>query len=516
MIMNLFSEKTRKIGMISTFLTKQFFEKYLDIFEIPRVNIEEYFRTNKITTILIDNDLYEEDHPWHKKDLDGLLLFLKLHNVEIYIVKNSEKNLNNTYRDYSIININPQKIEYKRNSRNKIIDLPVIVDEFKFNPIDLNKQIDTLYLNKGKLSRGEGIQLLQEKIRPVRKEIVFDTLSRKLIKEIIESIKKSKILYIYKPETFDRTFLKYIEVISVLQNTVVVYNSENINSNIVLNNPEILNINYMAIIKEDTYYTDKILLKMQRKAFLDHTSVMYHELNDIFLNKPCKPFISVITPTNRRQYLHRYIEQLNNQTIVELEVILLAHGLNLTDHEKYLLMSKSNFNLKIIDVDKHKSLGFCLNMGITHASCPFIAKMDDDDFYFENYLLDSWLAKMFSQADLVGKHSTFTYLDSVKVTLQNNSNSVKRYQNFVMGATFFSDKMFMSKYMFSNLPTGEDSDFLRRINDDKALIYTDHPYNFCIYRSDNVNSHTWKRSDIEFFRNAIIAHHGEPEEYISL
>lgn len=508
--------KHTQVGIITTYFSKQFFSKYLNLYEIPSININEYIEINKITAVIIDNDLYEEDHNWYGREVGGLLSILKLYNVELFFVRNSDKQINNTYREHTVINIDINKEVAENNFHNRNIDVPLIVDEVRYNPVNSIKKIDTLYLNKGKLSRNNEVQLLQDRLQPIRKEIVFDKITRKLITDIIENIKFSKIVYIYKADSLDRRFLKYLEIIAILQHTVVILNSESIESEYIINNEDALNINYMATIKEDGIFTDKLLLPLQRSAFLNHSFVKYSSLKNIFEGQVNNPFVSVITSTNRKEYLGRYIAQLNEQKEITIEVILVAHGLKFNDKEKEELLNQSNFDFTIIEADSSEHLGYCLNLGILKAKYSYIAKIDDDDFYFENYLLDAWLAKSYSKADLVGKHSTFTYLDSTKVILKNHVNSVRKYQKFVMGATFFCSRSFISKYMFSDLPTGEDSDFLRRINNDNAVIYTDHPYNFCIFRSNNVNTHTWKRNDIEFFKNAKIVHHGTPDKIVSI
>jgi len=121
-------------------------------------------------------------------------------------------------------------------------------------------------------------------------------------------------------------------------------------------------------------------------------------------------------------------------------------------------------------VSEDLPLGYRLNAGISKANHPYIAKMDDDDFYFENYQIDSWIAARYSVADLVGKYSTYTFSEGNNLTISKYNNTRIKYHNFVMDATFFAQNSLMRKYMFSHLQTGEDSDFLRRINEYEAVV----------------------------------------------
>lgn len=69
-------------------------------------------------------------------------------------------------------------------------------------------------------------------------------------------------------------------------------------------------------------------------------------------------------------------------------------------------------NVKVYQLPQDITLGECLNYGVTHASGDYLAKMDDDDFYGDNYLLDALQAFKFSGADIVGKDSYFCYVES--------------------------------------------------------------------------------------------------------
>ena len=61
------------------------------------------------------------------------------------------------------------------------------------------------------------------------------------------------------------------------------------------------------------------------------------------------------------------------------------------------------FTYKIIRDDSQNSLGYRYNNIIRYASGNYLAKMDDDDFYFKNYIADMFLPFSFTNADLVGK-----------------------------------------------------------------------------------------------------------------
>src|SRR5699024_9258285 len=335
--------------------------------------------------------------------------------------------------------------------------------------------------------RTKGIQSLNVMINPKREEFVFDEMSRKNFLALFNKIKKAKCVYFYYVDEIDQVIIKYLEVIVGLQNSIPMYSSFTRKSeNAIIKEDIELMTNIVSLIG-NKQMREKFVLPNQRKLFLNHTFMAQKDLFNS--DTEVKPIpTSVITSTNRKYNLSNYIQRLNSQKLVEIQVTLITHGFKLTKQEEDLIYDQLNndIDLTIISVDESQPLGFCLNKAISNVKHDYVAKMDDDDYYFDNYLIDSWISAKYSDADLVGKFSTFTYLGDSNIIISKHKNTHRKYHPFVMGATFFCKTTIMQKYMFSYLPTGEDSDFLRRIKEDKATIYADHPYNFCIYRSGDV------------------------------
>src|SRR5699024_5701197 len=87
------------------------------------------------------------------------------------------------------------------------------------------------------------------------------------------------------------------------------------------------NFNKIAGLIRNPIYKSKELVTMQRKVFLENTSIGWNiKLNDernLVFNKNM-PQISVISSTNRRQNLDEFINRLSNQKLVNIELILLT------------------------------------------------------------------------------------------------------------------------------------------------------------------------------------------------
>lgn len=503
--------KDENVGIITNYFSKQFLNRVYNIFEVPKDNFINYIKMNNLSTLFIDNEIYESDHIWYKREINGLLAHAKLKNIKIIIIRNTEKKLQNTYLDYSYIEI--QTTNRSMSEDNKV-SIPVLIDEKKYNPSHSVKTIDVLYIKRGKLLRTINIQEYHANIKPIKEEIVFEALSRKVLFNILDKIKKAKCVYVYDIDEWDKVLLQFIEVFSVSQNTVILGESEKYLSDYSIINNDVVTVNNILLFNDDEHYRDRTLIPIQRKALYENS---FSLRDSLICNKLSYPEISVITSTNRKYNLDDYIKRMNAQKNVNLQVILVTHGFSLSEIEKESIYQNSeNMKVEIYEADSDLPLGYCLNLAIEKIDYDYVAKVDDDDYYFENYLFDSWLAAKYSDADLVGKYSTYTYFKSRELVIRKHLNTHRKYHNFVMGATFFAKSSLMKKYQFSYLATGEDSDFLRRINEDNVKIYTDHPYNFCIFRSGDVDNHTWKISDLEYMRNAQIIHINEPSKIISV
>src|SRR5699024_5321643 len=139
---------------------------------------------------------------------------------------------------------------------------------------------------------------------------------------------------------------------------------------------------YMSSYINNKIFLDKAIIPKTREAFLDNTFINATKTNQES-NKSIN--ISVISSTMRKDNIFELISRINNQKQVNVELILLTHGFILTSDEKQAIVDKSNFKIKFLEKDQSTSFGMCLNECILHAEYDYVTKMDDDDFYYENY-----------------------------------------------------------------------------------------------------------------------------------
>lgn len=217
------------------------------------------------------------------------------------------------------------------------------------------------------------------------------------------------------------------------------------------------------------------------------------------------PMVSTVRP---EQLVH-VIEYLAAQRGVDLQPIISTHGFEAPESVRNLAR---DLNLEIIwlEQDSHFSLGSIYNQMIARADASYIAKMDDDDFYDATYLLDSVLAHRYSEAEIVGKRSTFVYLESLDSTLLCFEADENKFVHEVAGPTLLCSRDFADEIKFADISTGEDSDFLRRASQKGAAIYAGSRFGFVRTRSST--SHTWAVDNSVFTANGRQIHAGGPSK----
>ncbi|MFF2446621.1 glycosyltransferase family 2 protein [Neobacillus sp. NPDC058068] len=172
--------------------------------------------------------------------------------------------------------------------------------------------------------------------------------------------------------------------------------------------------------------------------------------------------ISVIVCTNRQEFVNSIILNFQKQTLEEKELILIVNSTSM-----HVVGGKSD---KLLQLSEEISLGECLNRGVSLAKYEYIAKMDDDDYYGPNYLMEAYQTLKQTDADVVGKSSFYIYFKKNQELRLYNLNRENRwiinnrpYQTsyFFSGATLVWKKHIFTTVQFPDVNLGEDSGFQR-------------------------------------------------------
>lgn len=213
--------------------------------------------------------------------------------------------------------------------------------------------------------------------------------------------------------------------------------------------------------------------------------------------------VTIIMCTNRPKNIDLMIDNYLRQLHLNKELIII---LNKDEFNIDEVKAKTNDipNVQIHQLPESLTLGECLNYGVAHASGNYIAKMDDDDIYGANYLIDTLLAFNFSGADVVGKDSYYCYVESKDLMVLKHPGKDNRYSDFISGGTLVIRKEVFDKIKFHKRNRGEDTNFLKDCKDNGLSIYSSDKYNFIQMRYANNKLHTWKIADEEYLKTCQI------------
>jgi hypothetical protein len=216
------------------------------------------------------------------------------------------------------------------------------------------------------------------------------------------------------------------------------------------------------------------------------------------------PLVSIITCTRRPNMIDRIVENMTRQNHSNCELILMLQDFSDDQRNELLMKLKSKpSNLKRVEVLVNDSqditLGERFNYAATYAKGSYIAKMDDDDFYFDYYLSDMLIPFSFGGYGMVGKQELYMYLSESKKLIKRFQNMKHREVDFVAGPTFVIKKSVFDQVKFESRNTGEDSSFIKNVQAAGYKIYAADPFNFIQYRADP-NKHTWGISEKEILQ----------------
>lgn len=218
------------------------------------------------------------------------------------------------------------------------------------------------------------------------------------------------------------------------------------------------------------------------------------------------PLVTIVMSTKRIDYIERIIENITQQTYPHMEVVFaLREGWPAEKIGELTQRISAAANIKAVRVltfPEAATLGAKLNAAIQDARGHFIAKFDDDDWYFPNYLLDMILSFEFSGADLCGKWTFPVWLEGQgKLFLRNPGHEHRQGVPFVAGPTLVARRSWLLSLPFADRSQGEDTDLIKRTQAAGGVVYSADHFNFIQYRSHNTKHHTWVADDDLFERS---------------
>lgn len=224
--------------------------------------------------------------------------------------------------------------------------------------------------------------------------------------------------------------------------------------------------------------------------------------------------VSFFISSNRPSNVEIIFQNVSRQNVENKQLVLLTHGFELADDVRGHFCEKYNLpNIKVLTAPLTDSLGKNLNRLASECSGDFLFRMDDDDYYGENYARDLLHALDYTGADLAGKAATYIHFEEMNSTILTYEGHEHRFTDFIRGASFCGPKSTFAKYKFPELARSEDSAFLTQILDDQGKIYATDRFNFMVMRRSDKSSHTWKVTDENLYSTGVAKFvGGDPEQ----
>lgn len=276
----------------------------------------------------------------------------------------------------------------------------------------------------------------------------------------------------------------------------------------------------IRMLARSSELNDRVVHRGQRRIWNEHTyahraemivaSVLPEKLRPIAV-----PTVSALVPTIRPHQLEHVFATIGSQTDVDIELVLLTHGFEAAlDYVEELAAKYGVERFKLLTASRDVTLGECLNRCVAASSHEVLTKMDDDDYYGPQYLVDLLHALDYSDADVVGKQAHYMHFQSSKATVLRTAHMEHRLTRFVVGPTITARREVFESHPFEAVNRGEDTAFLKAVTTAGGSIYSADRFNFCQMRQGD--GHTWDVSDEELAASGEIRFFGDPKEQITV
>ncbi|MGS2744303.1 glycosyltransferase [Halomonas sp. LS-001] len=272
---------------------------------------------------------------------------------------------------------------------------------------------------------------------------------------------------------------------------------------------------------KDQLYYERLAQKTWRAALMEHT--YSHRLRTLCETLQLQhdwvefPSAAMITPSYRKKFFERAKESFTCQTYPNKHWVMVFNG-PYEDFSEVKTETEKVEGSQAIYVPAELHAGPCMNAGIQKAPAQYVFRMDDDDYYGDNYLLDLILHTKVIDFDVIGKvFRTFVMKQTDPEatfyrTVKNLSFTKPSYcfardlptgVNFLAGCSQGGKKKFMSLNPYPEKNFGSvDSQWLDRLRwIGKGVIVCSDDLNMVVDRRI-YGDHTWDVDMKQFLNNS--------------
>jgi spore maturation protein CgeB len=274
----------------------------------------------------------------------------------------------------------------------------------------------------------------------------------------------------------------------------------------------------IRVLAANAEYRDRVVHKGQRRIWGEHTYA--HRAEDVIAailphrSRPLVvPTVSALVSTFRPHQLEHVFETVASQRGAEVELVLLTHGFEVsTDSLRDLAHRHGVGKFRFLTAPKELTLGECLNLCVSASTGEVLSKIDDDDYYGPNYILDALNALQFSKAAVVGKQAHYMHFLANRATILRSAHKEHRFSRLVAGPTITAARAVFEDHPFQARNRGEDTTFLEDVAMGGGAIYSADRFNYCQMRRGG--GHTWDIADEVLLASGPIKSFGNPTENI--
>ncbi|MFO8089697.1 MAG: glycosyltransferase [Desulfatiglandaceae bacterium] len=289
---------------------------------------------------------------------------------------------------------------------------------------------------------------------------------------------------------------------------------DDVRKNIALEYETLENIKTEISKLDDKLYQERLSQLCFRKIAQSHT--ISHRLNqicsDIGLNYNWieYPMVSLCFATHRIDRIINCIETFKRQKYPNKELIIAFNGPENISDQHQLSFDDLEEPVQFIQSSRERFLGGALNNALNVAKGFYFFKMDDDDYYGENYIYDLILAARGFDIDIFGKprNNFFQFGNNPDLFKRKHKQGNNFYCNMkeltdlniefpeiITGNSIAGKTKFLKKVGFpENCPRHTDTFFFKKMIEKNIAVnfLVVDAFNMIQIRYRDENWHTWK------------------------
>ncbi len=241
-------------------------------------------------------------------------------------------------------------------------------------------------------------------------------------------------------------------------------------------------------------------LVMNEHTYSDRTDRILERVGLPALGR-IQPGCTVVCVSNRADRLAHALENFDRQSYGAKHLLFVTNSddFDVDELDKRIAAIP---RARWIAADPDLTLGECLNLAIDQLDTPFVAKMDDDDLYGDDFLADLMTAFRYTEADIVGKGGYYCHVAGRDETWLRSAHREFKYGDYVAGGTIVASVDAIAELRFQAVPRGTDSRFLKDAVAAGLRVFSADRFNFVQMRGVDRSSHTWQIDDEHYLRNA--------------